>query len=79
MTARPPGPPRRSERRAARRLLRPVLLLLAAALVFLLGVALGRALEAGSDPGETQTLVRTLEPATLAPPTRTVTVTTATP
>ena len=76
MTARPPGPPRRSERRAARRLLGPALVSLAAALVFLLGVALGRALEAGSNPGETQTLVRTLRPLPLSPETVTVTVTT---
>ena len=76
MTARAPRRPLRRERRAARRLLRPVLLLLAAALVFLLGVALGRALEAGSDPGETQTLVRTLRPLPLSPETATVTVTT---
>lgn len=49
---------------------------LAAALVFLLGVALGRALEAGSDSGETQTLVRTLRPLPLSPETVTLTVTT---
>ena len=47
--------------------------------VFWIGLAVGRALEQAPRPGGTQTLVRTLQPGTLAPPTRTVTVTTATP
>lgn len=47
-----------------------------AGLVFYAGLAVGRALEEAPDPGGSQTLVRTLEPATLAPVTRTITVTT---
>ena len=47
--------------------------------VFFLGIALGRAIEGTPDPGGTQTFVRTLEPDTLPPVTRTVTVTTSGP
>jgi len=47
-----------------------------AALVFYAGLAVGRAIEEAPSPGGSQTLVRTLEPATLAPVTQTVTVTT---
>ncbi|MDQ3669302.1 MAG: hypothetical protein M3377_03325, partial [Actinomycetota bacterium] len=47
-----------------------------AAVVFFLGVALGRALEETPRPGGTQTLIRTLEPETLPPVTRILTVTT---
>ncbi|MDQ4082726.1 MAG: hypothetical protein M3123_07545, partial [Actinomycetota bacterium] len=60
-----------------RPLLRSVLWLLGAVLVglvFLLGLALGRVLAEQPDPGESETRVRTLEPATLPPVTRTVTV-----
>ncbi|MDQ3994992.1 MAG: hypothetical protein M3265_09365 [Actinomycetota bacterium] len=48
-----------------------------AAVVFFLGVALGIAVAETPPPGGTQTFVRTLEPETLPPVTRTVTVTTA--
>ena len=51
----------------------------ALALVFFVGLALGRVLEATPRPGGTQTLVRTLEPATIGAATRTVTVTTSGP
>jgi hypothetical protein len=48
----------------------------AAVLVFLVGIALGQALNDNSEPGGTQTLVRTLRPLPLAPAAReTVTVT----
>ena len=53
--------------------------MLAAAAVgvgFVAGVALGLVLDDAPRPGGTQTLVRTLEPDTLPPVTRTVTVTT---
>jgi hypothetical protein len=53
-------------------------LLLGAAVVavFVLGIAVGEALNDGSEPGGTQTLVRTLDPLPLAPAARsTVTVT----
>jgi hypothetical protein len=46
------------------------------ALVFVAGLAIGRALESAPDPGGTQTNVRTLEPLTVEPQERTVTVTT---
>jgi hypothetical protein len=52
--------------------------LLAAALVavFAVGIALGQALNDNSQPGGTQTLIRTLKPLPLAPAARaTVTVT----
>ena len=72
------GRARLEARRARRRrLLRTVLLLVGGALVFLAGIALGKALEQAPRPGGTQTGVRTLEPGTLPPVTRTVTVTTS--
>ena len=45
--------------------------------VFFAGLAVGRAVEETPRPGGTQTLVRTLDPGTVPPQTRTVTVTTA--
>ena len=45
------------------------------AVVLFVGIALGRALEEAPRSGGTQTQVRTLEPGTLPPVTRTVTVT----
>jgi hypothetical protein len=44
--------------------------------VFLAGLAIGRALEEAPEPGGTQTRIRTIEPLTVAPQERTVTVTT---
>jgi len=59
---------------------RALLLALGALVVFALGIALGQALEDGSSPSGTQTLVRTLRPLPLAPAAReTVTVTTQNP
>jgi hypothetical protein len=52
--------------------------LVAAAVVFIAGLAVGRALESGSGSGDTNTTVRTLEVTTLTPQ-QTVTVTIATP
>jgi hypothetical protein len=49
-----------------------------AAVVFFAGLALGRALESGSESGETNTSVRTLVPETLTPE-QTVTVTVSNP
>jgi hypothetical protein len=46
------------------------------AVVFLAGLAIGRAVEQAPEPGGTQTIVRTLEPLTVEPRERTVTVTT---
>jgi hypothetical protein len=50
------------------------------AVVFVVGIALGQALNDGSDSGGSQTIVRTLKPLPLAPAAReTVTVTTPNP
>jgi hypothetical protein len=46
------------------------------AVVFLAGLAIGRAVEQAPEPGGTQTIVRTIEPLTVEPRERTVTVTT---
>jgi hypothetical protein len=55
---------------------RPLVLGAAVVAVFALGIAVGEALNDGSEPGGTQTLVRTLDPLPLAPAARsTVTVT----
>jgi hypothetical protein len=65
----------RERRRRRRRVNRRLLLVLALAAVFLLGVALGRALDDSPKPGGVVTSVRTLTPLPQQPPTRTVTVT----
>jgi hypothetical protein len=57
---------------------RTALLVAAGTLVFAVGVALGEALGDNPRPG-TRTEVRTLRPATVAPPPRTVTVTVTEP
>ena len=56
-----------------------VLRLLMLAVVFFAGLAIGRALESAPRPGGTQTIVRTLDPLTVQPAERTVTVTTSAP
>lgn len=74
---------RRERTRRARRRRRHVLVwlvrlaLLGAA--FFAGLAVGRAVEDAPEPGGTQTLVRTLLPATVQPEPRTVTVTAPSP
>jgi hypothetical protein len=66
--------------RPRRRRGRILLAIAAAAAAFLIGLALGRALEDGPETGSTQTLVRTLRPLPLPPAAReTVTVTTSQP
>ena len=75
MNASRPRPPRR-RRRAPLRIAAALALLL---LAFAIGVAFGQALEESPDPGGTQTSVRTLRPADLAPPPETVTVTVSSP
>jgi hypothetical protein len=68
----------RVRRRSRIRALLPWLLgVLALGLVFFAGVAIGQAIEQGPEPGGTYTRVRTIEPLTVAPAERTVTVTTA--
>jgi hypothetical protein len=47
--------------------------------VFVVGIAVGKALNDNSTPGGTQTIVRTLDPLPLAPARVTVTVTTTGP
>ncbi len=76
-----PRAARERERGRARRsgLLTWALRLLVLAVVFLAGVVIGRALESAPRPGGTQTIVRTIEPLTVPPAERTVTVTTSAP
>jgi cell division septal protein FtsQ len=61
---------------AGRRVAVWILRLAVLAVVFLAGLAIGRAVEQAPEPGGTQTIVRTLEPLTVEPRERTVTVTT---
>jgi hypothetical protein len=75
--------PDRSRRRARRRRRKvPAWALIGAglAVAFVIGIAVGESLHDNSNPGGTQTLVRTLQPLPLEPAARsTVTVTVATP
>jgi hypothetical protein len=75
--------PRAHERARVRRARRKRALawlagLLVLAAVFFAGVAIGRAVEDAPRPGGTQTRIRTLDPLTIPPAERTVTVTTTT-
>jgi hypothetical protein len=70
------GPVRRERRYRA---LAWVLRLLVLVVVFFAGLVIGRALESAPRPGGTQTIVRTIEPLTVPPAERTVTVTTSAP
>jgi len=69
---------RRPPARRPNRLLRPALTVLGLLVAFVVGVALGGALDEGPAPGGTQTSVRTLQPRSLPPAARTVTVTVTT-
>jgi len=72
-------PARRNPRGRKRQpLLRPGLLALGLLALLLVGIAIGKALEDGPNPGGTQTNVRTLAPQPLPPAARTVTVTVTT-
>jgi hypothetical protein len=62
---------------AGRRALGWILRLAVIAAVFIAGLAVGRALESAPSPGGSQTIVRTLDPLTIEPRERTVTVTTS--
>lgn len=64
-------PSRRRPAQRRRRWPRRLLALAAAVLLLAVGVALGRALDDGPDPGVTQTSVRTLEPLPQQPATTT--------
>ena len=68
---------RRRRSSPGRRILTWIVRLVAVAVVFVAGLAVGRALEDAPEPGGTQTIVRTLEPLTVEPSERTVTVTTS--
>ena len=71
-------PPRRLARQRPRRrraLLRVLALVAAGGLLFVLGVALGRATREHPVPGTSVTYVRTLQPRPIAPRRETVTVT----
>ena len=73
----PLAPVRRPRRRTRARIVVPIV---ACVVLFSVGVALGEALHDNPQPGGTQTLVRTLRPAPLAPAARsTVTITTSKP
>ena len=67
---------RARRRRRGRRATVWLLWLAAFGLVFFAGLAVGKAVEDAPRPGGTQTAVRTLEPLTVEPQERTVTVTT---
>ena len=67
---------RARRRRRSRRIVASILVLALLGVVFLAGLAIGRAVEDAPRPGGTQTVVRTLDPLTVEPEERTVTVTT---
>jgi hypothetical protein len=70
---------RARRRRRGRRAVAWLLWLAAFGLVFFAGLAIGKAVEDAPRPGGTRTGVRTIEPLTVEPQERTVTVTTTTP
>ena len=70
------GRARARRRKRSRRVFISILGLVLLGVVFFAGLAIGRAVEDAPSPGGTQTVVRTLEPLTVEPQERTVTVTT---
>jgi hypothetical protein len=70
---------RRRRASRGRRILLWIVRLAVIGTVFVAGLAIGRAFEDAPSPGGTQTVVRTLEPLTVEPSERTVTVTTSGP
>jgi len=83
VTLGPPRPARARERdrrrrtSVGRRIVGWIVRLAVIAAVFFAGLAVGKALEDAPSPGGSQTIVRTLEPLTVEPRERTVTVTTS--
>jgi hypothetical protein len=67
---------RERRRRRSRRVGGAILALVLLGVVFLAGLAIGKAVEQAPRPGGPQTVVRTLDPLTVEPEERTVTVTT---
>jgi hypothetical protein len=67
---------RARRRRRSRRVVGSIVALVLLGVVFLAGLAIGKAVEQAPRPGGTQTVVRTLDPLTVEPEERTVTVTT---
>jgi hypothetical protein len=72
-------PSARERAKPRRSLARTVLVVAAFVLVFLVGIALGQALDDSPEPNGVTTSVRTLTPLPQAPPARTVTVTVTQP
>lgn len=71
--------PSRKGRRGRRPFLRRLLLAVGLIAIFLLGMALGQALDDAPKSGDVVTSVRTLTPLPQQPPTKTVTVTVTQP
>ncbi len=67
---------RARRRRRTRRIVASILALVLLGVVFLAGLAIGKAVEQAPRPGGPQTVVRTLDPLSVEPEERTVTVTT---
>jgi len=71
--------PSRTRRRGRRPFIRRLLLAVGLIAIFLLGMALGQALDDAPKSGDVVTSVRTLSPLPQQPPTKTVTVTVTQP
>ena len=71
--------PSRTRRRGRRPFIRRLLLVVGLIAIFLLGMALGQALDDAPKSGDVVTSVRTLTPLPQQPPTKTVTVTVTQP
>jgi hypothetical protein len=71
--------PSRKRRRGRRPFIRRLLLAVGLIAIFLLGMALGQALDDAPKSGDVVTSVRTLTPLPQQPPTKTVTVTVTQP
>jgi hypothetical protein len=78
-TSRARGRSRARRRRRLRRAATWILRLAVLVVVFGAGLVIGRAIEDAPRPGGTQTIVRTIEPLSVEPEERTVTVTTGSP
>ena len=68
---------RQRRQSTGRRIVKWIARIAVVAAVFFIGLVVGKAVEDTPSPGGTQTIVRTLEPLTVEPRERTVTVTTS--